>query len=42
MSVDDIRNGLHGSPRLAEDVKGVEVKMFADGDELVDPGLLRP
>ena len=40
--VDDIRNGLHGSPRLAEDVKGVEVKIVADGDEFVDPGLLRP
>ena len=34
--------GLHGSPRLAEDVHGVEVKMFADGDELVYPGLLCP
>ena len=42
LMVYDISNGLHSSPRLAEYVQGVQMKIFADSDELVYPGLLRP
>ena len=42
LAVDDIGDGLHGTPRLAKEVELVEVQVFAQGDELVDPGLLSP
>ena len=42
LAVNDVGDGLHGAPRLAEEVELVEVQVFAQGDELVDPGLLGP
>ena len=42
LAVDDVGDGLHGAPRLAEEVELVEVQVFAQGDKLVDPGLLCP
>ena len=42
LTVDDVGDGLHGAPRLAEEVELVEVQVLAQGDEFVDPGLLGP
>lgn len=42
LAVDDIGDGLHGAPRLAEEVELVEVQVLAQGDKFVDPGLLGP
>ena len=36
--VDGISDGLHGTPRLSEDVNPVKVEMLTDGDKFVNPG----
>ena len=38
----DVGDGLHGAPRLAQEVDLVEMQVLAQGDELVDPGFLCP
>ena len=42
LAVNDVGNGLHSAPRLAEEVNLVEVQMLTQGDEFVDPRFLGP